>query len=69
MLQGESRDPMECLMIGKYSFNNISHGANSPAIIDIEYGYDHSGIITITRESRSLGFLNMLMKLWLTAWL
>ncbi len=55
MLQGESRDPMECLMIGKYSFNNISHGANSPAIIDIEYGYDHSGIITISAQDRSTG--------------
>ncbi|MGK7897568.1 MAG: Hsp70 family protein [Xenococcus sp. (in: cyanobacteria)] len=55
MLQGESADPKECLVLGKYIFSNITHVPGIPAIIDIEYGYDQSGIITVAASERLTG--------------
>ncbi len=53
MLQGESEDPSQCLVLGQYIFSDITHVPGIPAIIDIEYGYDQSGIITIAATERS----------------
>lgn len=55
MLQGESEDPCECLLLGKYIFSNITHVPGIPARIDIEYGYDRDGIITVSATEKSTG--------------
>ena len=55
MLQGEDDDPTKCLMIGKYVFSGITHVPDKPAIIEIEYGYDVSGIITVAAKEISTG--------------
>ncbi len=46
MLQGESRDPADCLALGKYIFSGVAHDTSGLAKVEIEYGYDDSGIIT-----------------------
>jgi len=55
MLQGESEDPAQCLILGKYIFSNITHVPGIPARIEIEYGYDRSGIITVSATEKSTG--------------
>ena len=55
MLQGESEDPAKCLVLGKYVFSNMTHVPGVPALIDIEYGYDQSGIITVAATERVTG--------------
>ena len=55
MLQGESEDPADCHVVGKYSFSNVSHIPGYAAVIDIEYGYDQNGIISVAARERSTG--------------
>ena len=55
MLQGESRNPDECLVLGKYVFSDITHVPGRPAIVEIEYGYDKNGIITVVAKEKSSG--------------
>ena len=55
MLQGEDKDPTRCLMIGKYVFSDVSHGEDNKARIDIEYGYDRDGIITVKASESTTG--------------
>ncbi len=46
MLQGESQNPADCLALGKYIFSGVAHDTSGLAKVEIEYGYDDSGIIT-----------------------
>ncbi len=46
MLQGEDKDPGKCHVLGTYVFSGVSHNAEGLAKVEIEYGYDESGIIT-----------------------
>jgi molecular chaperone DnaK (HSP70) len=55
MLQGESEDPGKCLVLGKYIFSHITHVPGIPARINIEYGYDESGMITVAAIEKSTG--------------
>lgn len=55
MLQGEERDPLKCLLVGKYVFSGITHEKEGKTIIDIEYGYDRDGIITTKAQQQSTG--------------
>src|SRR5690625_2954109 len=45
--QGESEDPFECTIIGKYRITNINHQPNHQAEVEITYAYDHNGVIQI----------------------
>lgn len=53
MVQGESERPLDCTIIGKYTFSGIEHTANSHAVIDVQYSYDQNGIIDISAIQRS----------------
>lgn len=52
ILQGESKDPMDCNILGKYVFNEIKHIENFYAIIDIIYNYDKSGLVSVKAVQR-----------------
>jgi len=54
MLQGESEIPANSVVLGKYTFSNITHVKGSVAIIDIEYAYDKNGVVTVTAKERSV---------------
>jgi len=55
VLQGESQDISQCLVVGKYIFTSITHVPDKPATIDIRYGYDRDGIITVHATEKSTG--------------
>jgi hypothetical protein len=55
ILQGESQDPRDCSVTGKYTFSDIEHVPGFPAVVEIEYGYDECGVITIVARQRSTG--------------
>lgn len=52
ILQGESENPMECNILGKYIFKKIKNMNKSYAVIDIEYNYDKSGIVSVRAFQR-----------------
>lgn len=55
MLQGESDNPGECLVIGKYIFSGLPHAAGRLARVEIRFGYDRNGIITVSACEESTG--------------
>jgi molecular chaperone DnaK len=55
MLQGESEVPVECVILGKYRFTNITHIPGKPSIIDIRYAYDKNGMVTVSATEKSTG--------------
>jgi molecular chaperone DnaK len=57
MLQGESDIPTQCIILGQYTFSNITHIPNKPAIIDIEYAYDKNGVVKVSAKERATGRL------------
>lgn len=55
MTQGESENPTECKVIGKYVFSDIQHTAAGFAVLDISYAYDISGMIQVEAVQRDTG--------------
>ncbi|MCP4700559.1 MAG: Hsp70 family protein, partial [Gammaproteobacteria bacterium] len=55
MLQGESENPAQCVILGKYTFSNVTHTQGKPAIIDIIYAYDKNGVVTVNAKQRATG--------------
>jgi molecular chaperone DnaK len=55
MLQGESDEPTQCVILGQYTFSEVSHVEGKPAIIDIEYAYDKNGVVTVSATQRETG--------------
>jgi molecular chaperone DnaK len=55
IVQGESTDPRDCKITGKYVFSEIEHVPAFPAVLEVEYGYDQSGVITVAARQRSTG--------------
>ena len=53
MTQGESDNPTECQIIGKYVFSEIEHIQEGNAILDISYSYDANGLIQVSAVQRS----------------
>jgi molecular chaperone DnaK len=53
ILQGESEKPLQCVILGQYTFSNITHIPNKPAIIDIEYAYDKNGVVAVAATERA----------------
>lgn len=52
VLQGESENPMECNILGKYIFKEIKYVNKPYSIIDIEYNYDKSGLVLVRAFQR-----------------
>ncbi|MEN8219796.1 MAG: Hsp70 family protein [Pseudomonadota bacterium] len=55
MLQGESDEPTQCVILGQYTFSEVIHVEGKPAIIDIEYAYDKNGVVTVSATQRETG--------------
>ncbi|MCB0567598.1 MAG: Hsp70 family protein [Phaeodactylibacter sp.] len=55
MLQGESTNPQDCQVIGKYIFSGIAHEPSSVAVVDVAYAYDQNGVIEATAQQRHTG--------------
>jgi molecular chaperone DnaK len=55
MLQGESDEPLKCDILGKYVFTDIQHSSTRIAVLDIQYQYDRSGIVTVSAVQRETG--------------
>jgi Mg-chelatase subunit ChlD len=53
--QGESEDPNNCSFVGKYVIAGITPPSVGPAIIDIAYTYDRSGVVNVSASERSTG--------------
>ncbi|MGD6831900.1 Hsp70 family protein [Sutcliffiella halmapala] len=48
--QGESNDPLECTVVGKYVVNSIPHSPDGLAVLEVSYSYDENGIVKVTAE-------------------
>lgn len=55
MLQGESTDPLKCILLGKYIFSEINHVPDGPTLIDISYGHDQNGVVMVSAVEKSTG--------------
>jgi len=55
MLQGEDSDPQQCIVLGKYVFSDIRHVKNSDALMEIEYGHDQNGLVTVKAVQKDTG--------------
>ena len=55
LLQGESENPHECTIPGRYVFSDIMHEKNGQAVLDITYSYDKSGVISVSGIQQSTG--------------
>ena len=55
LTQGELDDPTLCKLLGLYKFSDITHVQGSQAVLDIRYGYDTSGVVTVSATERSTG--------------
>ena len=53
--QGEGDDPSNSSFVGKYVIGEINHVKRKPAILDIIYEYDRSGVVNISATERSTG--------------
>jgi len=53
MTQGESDLPLECTILGKYSFFDVPHAKNGMAILDISYAYDKNGMVQVSAIERN----------------
>ena len=55
VLQGESEDVAGCMVVGKYTFSGIAHSEGKAVAINIRYGYDRNGIITVQATEKVTG--------------
>jgi len=53
ILQGESENPLECSMLGKYTISGIEPEDSGIARIDIGYHYDVDGVVKIEATQQS----------------
>ncbi|QSS99709.1 Hsp70 family protein [Pontibacillus sp. ALD_SL1] len=53
--QGESEQPLECDVLGKYVISDITHVQHDQAIIHVAYSYDANGIVQVTATDESTG--------------
>jgi Mg-chelatase subunit ChlD len=52
--QGESIEPSDCAILGKYVISGITHESGN-TVLDIEYQYDKSGTVEVAAKQRSTG--------------
>jgi len=52
--QGESDDPTQCSLLGKYRFSNITHvTGREAAVLEINYDYDQNGVVAVSAIERA----------------
>jgi molecular chaperone DnaK len=52
LTQGETDDPQACVYLGRYAVTGFGPGAGH-TVVDIEYAYDHSGVVHIAATDRT----------------
>lgn len=52
ILQGESEEPLDCSILGKYILSGIDTGVGKETILDIEYQYDVNGVVNVSATQR-----------------
>jgi molecular chaperone DnaK (HSP70) len=55
LMQGETENPAECRVIGKYIFSGIEHVPQKIAVIDVKYIYDENGTVQVSATQRETG--------------
>lgn len=55
MLQGESKVPQECTVLGKYVFSDVRPGSGGMATIDVSYSYNANGTVDVSAVQRETG--------------
>lgn len=55
ILQGESRNPLDCSILGKHVIHGINTGQAKEIILDIAYNYDLNGVVKVSAIQRSTG--------------
>jgi molecular chaperone DnaK len=55
LVQGESEEIASCHVQNKYTFSQITHLPRGIALVEIEYGYDQCGVITVAATEQSTG--------------
>lgn len=55
MLQGESDQPLDCSVLGRYHFREVSHVSKGKAVLDIQYAYDSNGLVNVAALDRATG--------------
>lgn len=53
LTQGESDDPLECTVVGKYVVTGIPHTKTQLAIIEVSYHYDSNGVVQVSAYEKS----------------
>jgi molecular chaperone DnaK len=52
MLQGESDSPLKTNILGKYVFSDVKHSTSQTAVLDIQYSYNRSGVVSVSAMQR-----------------
>jgi uncharacterized protein YegL len=52
LTQGETDDPQDCAYLGRYVVTGFGPGSGD-TVVDIEYAYDHSGLVHVAAIDRS----------------
>lgn len=55
ILQGESENPLQCSLLGKYVISDIAPEPGGTAVLDIGYRYDQNGVVQVEATQRSSG--------------
>jgi len=55
MLQGESKFPLDCTVLGNYVFSGITHVSGKAAGINVAYSYDTNGVVNVEARENSTG--------------
>ena len=55
LLQGESENPWQCSILGRYIFSGITHEKTSKAVLEITYNYDENSIVNVSGKQQSTG--------------
>jgi len=55
LLQGESENPWQCSILGRYIFSGITHEKTGKAVLEITYKYDENSIVNVSGRQQSTG--------------
>lgn len=55
LLQGESENPWQCTILGRYIFSGITHEKTGKAVLEITYNYDDNKIVNVSGRQQSTG--------------
>lgn len=55
LLQGDESAPLDCLILGKYDFNEFDAEPSGETLIDVAYRYDRNGVVDVSATQVSTG--------------